>query len=220
MSFAALPHNYLTWDPVTTPLTEFIRYNVLRRENGQTSWTRLKVITDRTLTFYQDYTAESDTLYEYAVTQTKMVGTEELDSNVPTPVTAQLTITSFFLHDTAAPENYVELKARALQVAPDQEVQYVLPWGRRRPTAHIGNKNTSALSFDVYRSWQDELEEAWEALTNLQQRQRDNGAVICARQQLGVRFFTQIEKIGRDHRVGQLTRVSVQLREVNYDEEV
>lgn len=220
MSFDALPHNYLTWTESAVSLSYFLRYNIYRRESGTTAWVRLKVISDRALTFYQDYTAESDVLYEYAVTQVQSINGEEIESDFPTPVTVTLVLLNVFLHDVAAPEHYVQVKARALDVTPEQDIAYVIPWGRNKPTAHIGNKLTSVLSLDVYRDWETELDDVWEELQNLQARQRENGAVICARQRLKVRHFTQIESIERGHRVGQLTRITIRLREVNYDEEV
>ena len=133
----ALPGAYLTWTTSVEPLTSFLRYLVYRRKTGDTAYTRVGRITDRSLTSFQDYTLASGVSYDYAVTQVSSASGEEVESTFPTAATASVTIRSTFIHDVAAPANYVEILAEGQSVSPEQDVAYLQVWGRNQPTAHF-----------------------------------------------------------------------------------
>lgn len=51
--------------------TNFVQWNIYRRQIGDTAWTLLGVVTDYSPTYgYRDYTAKAATSYQYVVTQT------------------------------------------------------------------------------------------------------------------------------------------------------
>lgn len=219
MSMAALPHAYLTWTASTEPLATFLRYQVYRRAQGETAWLKLARITDRGISYYQDYLAGSGVTYEYAVTQVSDVAGEEVESAFPAPVSAALVIRSLFLHDVASPSNYAEIRGQATTLTLQPSVEYVQPWGRTAPVAHVGGVQAYVLDVSMTDSW-DGQRDVWRAIANLMTRQRENGAVLMARQMRDVRLFVAIDSADRDDRTQVLYSAGVRLREVYHREDV
>ncbi len=219
ISFATLPHAYLTWTESAVALATFLRYQVYRRVQGDTSWTKIARITDRSITSFQDYNigGESET-YEYAVTQVQDVSGEEVESAFPTAVSATVTIDSVFLGDVAAPDYYVEIIGDAQRVASQPQLAYVQPWSRTSPTAHVGPALGQGIEVVWRTSWEDRAN-CWRTLLTLLERQKDNGSVFMVRHGRDVRSFCVIEGLERgDEFVAYDGRVT--LREVHYREEV
>ncbi len=219
ISFATLPHAYLTWTESAVALADFLRYQVYRRVQGDTSWTKIARITDRSITFYQDYNigGESDT-YEYAVTQVQDVSGDEVESAFPAAVSVTVTIDSVFVHDVANPDYYIEIIGDAQRVEMQPQLAYVQPWSRRSPTAHVGPGLGQAYEVVWRTSWEDRAN-AWRTLVTLLERQKDNGSVFMVRQGRDVRSFCAIEPSGRgDEFVAYDGRLT--LRETHYREEV
>ena len=215
----ALPGAYLTWATSVEPLTSFLRYLVYRRKTGDTAYTRVGRITDRSLTSFQDYTLASGVSYDYAVTQVSSASGEEVESAFPTAATASVTIRSTFIHDVAAPANYVEILAEGQSVSPEQDVAYLQVWGRNQPTAHVGKRLANVIEVAGTRSWLTDSA-VWLAIETLQIRQRDNGATLCLRQNRIPRVYGQIASAGRDD--SGVVRYGLKLRfsETYFDESV
>ena len=218
MTMAALPGMYITWDESAESLDSFLRYQLYRREQGESDWLKLARITDRGITFYNDYTVASGTLYEYAVTQVKDVAGEEVESEFPTASQVSLTIRSLFVHDVASPAHYAEVLAQAQTKTPEQDITYLQPWSARAPVAHVGARRQDVIEADYTASWADSLA-VWEALADLQARQRDNGAVLMVRQYRGIRVFAALDGSSRSDN-GVLYTTRLRFREVEHSEEV
>ena len=213
-----LPNIYLTWDPSTESLDTFLRYQVYRRPFGESDWTKLARITDRSIAFYNDYSAGSGIVYQYAVTQVRDVAGEEVESAFPAAVEADLIIRSVFIHDVGAPSHYVELAGHSMRAAIEQPIVYKQIWSRRAPTAHVGNVLAERYEIEVTEGW-DESAEIWRATRDLIDRQRSTGATLMARQYRDVRVFGVIESPGRDDAQVLYTE-GLRFSEVHHNEEV
>lgn len=221
-----LPGIYLTWTESAELMTVFLRYQVYRRTLGQgdADWVALARgrITDRGLTFYQDYTVAAGVTYEYAVTQITEVGGEEVESAFPTAVQATATFSQLYVHDVAAPQNYANLMAQAQQVEPVQEIAYLQPFSRTVPSARVGNVLQTVYRASLKGQWDHSAgelaREQWDALMTLLARQRDAGAVLCIRQGSGLRFFGVMEAPRRSDESASQFQEEVRFREVHYTE--
>ena len=218
----ALPGIQLSWDESTESLDTFLRYAIYRREQGET-WVRISRTTDRSRTYYADYTVAPGIIYEYAVTQIVDVAGDEVESDFPTAVQSSVTFGHLFIHDTNAPENYTELAVQAQQMAPVQDIAYLQPFSTQTPSARVGNVQQAVYTASLAGAW-DETDDAiakgqWRALLNLMTRQRTYGAVLCARQTRDVRLFCMLEAPQRSDAPVAFAQ-TLQLREVDFDEAV
>lgn len=197
----ALPGAYVTWTESAEPLEDFQRYILYRRELGDADWVARARITDRSITYFQDYRVGSGTTYEYAVTQVSDASGEEVESDFPTAASTVVTITSFFIHDDAAPENYVEVVAQGQRVTRKPDAQYLQVWGRQQPTAHVGQALSDGLQVSLRGVWNataDSVNRAtWDGVKALMERQRLYGSVFMARQGRDVRAFCAIDSLDR-----------------------
>lgn len=221
-----LPRVSLQWPEVSTSLDDFLHYQVWRRVAGQTDAEAVRLlagrITDRSRTFYDDYTVASGVVYEYNVTQTVEVSGEDVESDFGDWVQASVAFRQLYVHDAAAPQYYANLLVQAQQVGPVQEMAYLQPFGRGVPSARVGDVLQETYRASLGGSWTHErgevAREQWEALMVLLARQRDASAVLCVRQAHGVRFFGVMEAPTRsDESAGQF-REDVRFREVDYKE--
>ena len=217
MTMDALPNVYLQWAESAEAADTFLRYNVYRRPLGATAWARVGVIRDRSIAYYNDFAAGSAVSYEYSVTVTKDLLGHEVDGAHPTAVAGSVTFRSSFLHDVSDPRVYAELLVFQ-EVEAQQDIQFVQPWSRSAPTAHVGvmRAKTYRLQGDVY--W--DLESGvWAALAEMQARQATAGAVLMLRDYRGARAFVQISSLRRSDR-DVTAGISLELREVHYEEAV
>jgi hypothetical protein len=201
MSFAVLPAIFLSWDASAEPLSTFLRYQVYRRVAGDTDWTKMARITDRSLTTWTDYEIEGLVVYDYAVTVVADVSGEEIESAFPTAVQSLVTINSLFLHDQAAPEHYVQMAVQADTIAPQQVMTFVQPRGQSDPIAHVGRTLSKQLSFSFTGQWtatdSTRNSDVWDALEELQLRQQTNGSTLVCRTTRGVFAYCVITDMPR-----------------------
>lgn len=217
-TFAELPGAQNTWTATSESLAVWLRYNVYRRLNGTAGdGTRIAVIQDPNITTYTDYTVASGVAYDYAVTQTILTGSDELESE-KTWLTTEGQVHSAFLHDVRAPSHYVELQIQSQRHALEQDVAYAQVWGRRTPTAHFGPGQRDVVELSLTDAWFNNPD-AWTTLRTLMDRQRVNGAVLMLRQHRDIRMFCQLDGPSRQDAAVLFTQ-TLRLREVHYDEEV
>jgi len=208
---------YVTWDESLESVDDFLRYQLWRRVQGETEWSKRARITNRGITFWDDTIAHSSTVYEYGVTQVIDVSGEEIESEMSGVVSAELTIVDIFLHDVFAPENYVQVQTPTHTRAVTQPITFVQPWSRRAPTAHISHVISSTYKFGTNDVWN---EEQWLGLLNLMDRQHESGAVLMVRQDHDIAMFGQMESPLGLSENGAIANSSVNFRETYYREEV
>lgn len=217
-----LPFVRLTWDEaeVTTPGASFIRYNIYRREAGQSEsdWVRIATITDVETISYEDYCIPPRTVCEYAVTQSESISGASIESDKPDPVTALVEFNWAYLHNVADPTEYVIFFSLDGMEEITQDVQVRAAWGRQAPTAFIGEVDYSQWRVnglpDVIRGT------VWGATRSIASLQRSEAAVYCFRPGItGERYFVNITNLAR--RLGVLEGTpDIGLVEVHYDEAV
>jgi hypothetical protein len=219
MSFDPLPGLYLTWDESSEPLASFLRYQVYRRELGETDWTALDDgrITDRSLTSYQDFAVAGGVTYEYAVTQWSDSSGEELESDFPTAVQASLTIHDLFIHDITSPGNYAQVHVQQQSIDTAQDIQYLQTWEKQAPTAHVGNQKARSLDVPLLGQWLADgsslNRDLYRALDSLIDRQRTEGSSMLARQGRDVFLYCVIDGFSREDSPMQFNQ-RLRLREV------
>lgn len=222
MGFDPLPRVYLTWDESSEPLDAFLRYQVYRRVSGTGDWSKRARINDRSITFWEDTMPHSEVVYEYVVTQVIDVSGEEIESVFPSPVSGGVTINDLFIHDVRHAEHYVQVMVPTQRVRVAQPIAYTQSWGRRAPTAHIGNVFQHEYSFSMNGAWRGGnptiSADQWRAIVVLMGRQRA-GSPLMARQSRDVALIGHIHDPARDdERVG--FRETLTFRETHYREEV
>lgn len=212
-----IPYIELNFDESAEALASFLRYQVYRREEGETDWVKLARINDSGLTTYQDFTAQSGVTYEYDVTVVAAADNgEEVESAHTDGVTGTLVIRSAFIHPIGFPEEYTEIRGQAAAVAPIQDAQPVQVWGRAAPTVHIGSALSEVIRITATRGWEDE-QDAWLALRALLDRQAA-GAMLCLRTYRG-RWFGYLRSIPRADET-LLWSVDLEFVELHYEEAV
>lgn len=218
MAFDPLPGALLGWEPTSESLDAWLRYNVRRRALGDTGdGTRIAVISDPSVTSYTDYTIPSATPWQYAVTQTVLTGSDELESE-PGWTTVEGNVYSAFVHDWLNPAYYVELRGQTQTRGIEPDISYVLPWGAERETAHVGSRLTDTFEVGLTDVWRDNPE-VWTGLRTLLERQARLGSVMVLRQHRDVRVFCTIEAPSASDSPAMFQQ-SVRVRAVAIDEEV
>jgi hypothetical protein len=214
-----LPGILVTWQQATLdPGGLFLQYNVYRRVSGTIPWTRIAILSDVTAHSYRDYAAVSRVLYDYAVTQSEVIGASVIESAVATPVHGEVGFNWAYLHAVADPSQFVPLYSFSVLEQVNQEVVFRAAWGRTAPTAFVGDLDYSTHRIqglpDVHRG------EIWPALRALLSLQPAAAAVFCLR--VGVdatRYFVNIKSAQRQGSQG-LQDQTVEFSQVNYDEAV
>lgn len=221
-----LPRVSLQWTASSVALDDFLHYQVWRRVSGQTEAEAIRLstgrITDRSRTFYDDYTVASGVVYEYNITQLSDVSGETVESDFGTWVQVSATFGQLYVHDVASPQYYANLMAQAQQMNPVQEMAFLQPFSRAAPSARVGDVLQTVYQASLRGSWGNARGEIarqqWDALMTLLARQRDAGAVLCIRQAQGVRFFGVMEAPSRSDEAAGQFREEVRFREVHYPE--
>lgn len=200
-----LPNIYLTWDESPEPVNSFLRYVIYRRIVGEGAWRQLAIITDRSLTSYNDHTVASDTLYEYIVIVVADVAGEEVESEPPVPAQAQVTIRSAFVHAHGEESVYAEFRAETQSVDMGQDIAYVQPRRSRAPVAHVGGQLAGVFELNVTDTWDPDL---WRRVRALQEAQA-RGRVLMLRQHRDLCAYVVLESAQRSD---QTTLMGLQLR--------
>lgn len=211
---ATLPGIYISWDESAEPLPTFIGYRVYKRELGETSWTNIELISDRSRPYTTVYSVKSGTVYELGVSVVAEVSGDEVESAIST-VQSSVVFVDSFLHDTSSPGYYTDLNVVAQSYPVDQDVQFVQPAGRSAPIAHVGRRRVKNLRVTLGAELHGEG--PWDALEMLVDRQFAAGSVLCYRDGLGTLVYCQLVTPQRgDQPVIYGTQLD--LRQVNYSE--
>lgn len=213
-----LPHILVQWAASTTE-QQFVRYNVYRREAGETEYVRVAWIDVVGRLDYRDYAVKSRTVYEYTVTISTLYAGEELESLRPDPVQGSVVFDWTYIHDISdPPEAYCAFYSLSSEVEPEQEVEFRKAWGRQYPTAFVGELEGVTLRIrglpDVHRG------EIWEAMRGVFSKQRTDAALYCVRPGVtGEKYFANIATLSKS--VGRAQyEPSVDLVETYFDEAV
>lgn len=89
--------------------SQFIRWNIYRRQVGDTSWTLLMTTNDISVVQYQDYLAGAGSQWEYAVTQSAARSGYILDSAQVASAVVSTTGTHYWLIDPLTPSNCLQV---------------------------------------------------------------------------------------------------------------
>ncbi len=213
----ALPGISLNWNESAEPLATFLRYQVYRREEGETAWMKIVRITNRAITFYDDYLIAANQTYEYAVTLVADISGEEIESAFPTEVSATHTFQKAFLHDINAPSNFADLPQQSPRRTLQTDTVSIQVWSRAAPTMHIGNRRFYVIDMSARWTWDEGI---WADIETLVDRQINFGSVLMYRDRRGNRFFCQLTRQRVADDVGLVYSHSIQLQETYYDEAV
>lgn len=221
MAFQTLPGLTLTWNDVTLAGGDsFQQWNVYRlRTAVDTTYTRIAVITSEATRTYTDYNVASGQSYTYEVTVTALRAGTPIESSAGT-VTRSVTFAANFLHQVNNPANYLEVKTNDIQTALTPDVTLRKLWGRKRPTAFVGEQLAATFKLVTAEALDSDYS-AWNALVTLFKQQRDAGAVFCYRPRFNTeRWFVALVDVNpREDFVGTYA-MTVDLAEVDYDEAV
>lgn len=213
-----LPGLDVQWLESAEPLSTFLRYEIYRRTLGAPVWTRIADITDRALLAYFDARVAPDTTYEYDVIPVVDLGGEELAGDFGTPVQAELSIRSLFIHDAASPDLYVELHPDDVREATSPDVRFVQVWDRTAPTAHVGPARPRTFRASAPLAWEDKRE-VETALRALLARQASGATLVARWYKSGEVLFCAIKATEQGGAPG-ITTWSLELGEVYFREEV
>lgn len=208
----ALPGISLSWNQSAEPIGTFQRYQVYRRVSGQTAWTKAARLQDRAATSYIDYTAVCGVLYEYAVTVVGVVGTEELESAFPAPVSGSVSFIQSFLHIAGEPGSFAALDVANDQLVVTQPVSFVQVRGRPAPTPHVGTQEYVVNTFNLVNSHFELDREVRDTVTVLISRQRTTKSTLYYRDARGLAMYCHLAMQWKDQPivyagVGTLTQV-------------
>lgn len=202
----------------------FTGYNVYRRLDGGTTWTRIGIVTAAATLTYTDYAVKHATVYEYTVTVTVSVGGVEIESDKDaTPPEDSVTFTNTgkpFLHAVEDPTVYLEFKPQREDLPSSQDIGYIQTWGAQAPIAQVGE--AQARQFAIQLAAQAITEtETWDAVRDLQTAQRTLSSTLCYRTAYAGSdvVFCQMEQ-PQDARWPAAHQVSFRLQETRFDEEV
>lgn len=212
-----LPGVIVTWAESAEPLLSFIRYNIYRRELGDTDWNLIAFYADRSRVFHQDYETEWEVVYEYAITQISDAAGEEVESDFPDAVQSSSTWNNLFIHDRDTPSYFAELLVQGQRISgPDIEVTYLTPFNSSLPSAHVGNKLTRVFSASLTGQWDHSSgflsKEQYNAMKALAERQI-GGSVLVARHPSDIFLYCILEGLTREDKDYNFSQ-SLQLREV------
>lgn len=214
-----LPHVLVEWSASNTE-QQFVRYNIYRRQAGETEYVRIAWVDLASRFDYRDYTAQSRVVYEYVVTISTLVAGEELESAIPAvPVQGSVIFDWTYIHDISnPPEAYCAFYSLASDVEIEQEVEFRKAWGRRYPTAFVGELEGATIRLrglpDVHRG------EVWQAMRNVHSQQRLTAALYCVRPGMsGEKYFVNVASLKKS--VGRRQyEPQVDLVETFFDEAV
>ena len=178
-----LPGLRLTWDQVV-PLsgTSFIAYGIMRRVAGDTTFTRIAVLTDITATEYTDFCTTSRVTYEYSVRWRVTAGAAQVTSpDTDPPVFAQVEFDFLFLHLERDTSFFVRLDTYRADKRRLRDQRQLAVWGRERPTLAIGEQIWHQLRIPGLQQLLSDRAGVWERLLDLMDQEREQASVVCVR---------------------------------------
>lgn len=218
----ALPFLWLRWSAVSPAGAEtFVSYDVYRRKAGEVAWTRIAAIDDRLDVQYKDYGVISRQWYEYAIVWEAQTASGILVSPFQTPPPISMVRYDWnFLHEYDNPSFWVPLLAFDVNVTSTADVQYRRAWGRRKPTAFVGEGWSESIEVTGLEQMRAN-KERWDQFRNLISRQYTAGSVLVLRSGIDrTLHYVQLSQVSRGT-VNQLQYTpSLSLQEVHYDEAV
>ncbi len=216
----ALPHAALTWTAfVLSGAETFNNYNVYRRI-GSGVWIRIATLTNRTGDVsYDDFIPESAQLYEYAVTASVKDGADALESDKQTSSnTATLTFTPVYLHKFSDTSSFVELVVGRASITPRQDIQYLRPWNRAAPNAHVGKGLSSRINMSGIQKWTANKAMCTTVRGCLEDQEHDAELfVLRVREQ---RFFVTLSQVALANSPASVFNETLSFQEVHKDEAV
>lgn len=150
-----LPQAYITWDESAVDLTSFLRYQVYRREFGDTAWTKIQRINERGRTYHSDFEQWPGITYEYSVTQVVSVGGDEIESAFSDPIQSSIDTQNLFIHLRNNPGVYAELEVMDLDDGQSPDIVFQQPRASQWPTAYVGLARPRAATFEADAAWPD-----------------------------------------------------------------
>lgn len=216
----SLPAVRVRWDQVVPGAGEtFVEYDIRRRIAGETVYTRIAIIETVSVVFYDDYSVEPGTTYEYSILwQADTVGGRLQSADQDPPQSAYLVFDYAWLHEFDNPVYHVRLPAYAVQITPVQGIVFNRAWGRPQPTAFVGEAFHRTIGITTLPQMR-RSRALWTMMQAIMQRQATVGSVLVLR--VGVdraRFFCHIASGGYSPVNEIQYEQSVQLQEVFYDE--
>ncbi|GIW19675.1 MAG: hypothetical protein KatS3mg064_2832 [Tepidiforma sp.] len=191
---APLPYILVTWQESTVPVSQFICYRVWRRSSAGEPWELRARITTRTRTMFEDFLARSRVPYEYSVTQSALIGSDEVESNHAAAAAAQLVIRSVFIHAVGDEGTYAELRPLAMSVSDGRDTAARRVWGLADPVALVSPGRTVTVDLRGREPWPPEGE-TWAALQRL-----------LAAQEAGRQLYVRQERVAGACLLGGLQR--------------
>lgn len=216
----ALPKIDVRWTQIVPGAGEtFVQYDVLRREVGVTAWTRIAIIEAIATVRYRDANTEPNTNYEYSVLWQAASGASILISAVQTSLPRAMIVFDWsFLHVANDFSRWVRLEVFNANQEQEQDIAYFQPWGRRSPTAHVGEALHARFSLPALPQ-QLQKTAQWDKLLDLLDAQRE-GHVLCLRiGRARTRHFVTIN-MSRRQLQERSYNSSLELIETFYDEAV
>lgn len=216
---SVFPRIRVSWDEMFPCAgQDFVRYEIHRRLGGATDWDRIADVEDSAITYADDVSCISGTVYEYSVV---WVGDEAGDSIISDetspPLVGVIDFDHLWIHTVGDPMTNVRLNALESQQEVIQDQEYLRAWGRRAPTAFIGSELYSRMTVPGLGGLLHDTRE-WSKLFAMMEAQRDTGAVYMARfGRARFRMFCQISGLSRDHQQAS-QQPRVELTEVQRDD--
>lgn len=216
-----LPKILVNWVQVVPGGGEtFVRYEIWRRIGGATAWQVIKHETVIGVTTYNDLTPNSREVYQYAVVYVATAAGSTLFSSIqsPSPI-GWIEFDHLWLHVVGDSSTALRFESHQASQSREQEINFLRPWNRAAPTAHIGQLEQNVFSVSGLEI-PLALKSKWAKLLTLQRQQRESSAVICARFGVaGTKAFCSLTRVSRDLNVS-LQGQSVDLAETHYSEEI
>ena len=150
--FAPLPGLTVSWQQASVPADAFLRYVVYRREAGQPGWQPVRVVYNRSDTYWVDYQVAGGVTYEYTVAVVIDVAGEEVVSELCTPAQGVVRIRDLWVHDEVSGA-YVQIAVNQIEIGRSYETQPTRVWQYDRPIAVVGRMARRSLTAVVNGQW-------------------------------------------------------------------
>lgn len=201
-AFDPLPGLALSWSQTSVPETEFLRYVIYRRVQGEPGWEERHRIYARAVTYWVDYRVAGGVTYEYAVSVVQDVAGEEVESERTAAVPGTVHIRDLWVHDERT-GRYAQLAANALDIGRQFESTPTRVWAYDRPVAVVGRVARRTIAATVVGQWHGaqarRSSPADAALETLDDIQRNGGGELWLRHGRGLLWRVVFEGVTIRH---------------------